>query len=120
MLWSESPEGHVLVPLMTHDGQLRAVGTRPMSYMRGHFPSMCGRLCVTEYLEASLGGTTSCPECSRPLTVDLSKREGQQEEEDASKGRAQSRLRRQNGNGKHSNAAGTVCVAGKLKVGESF
>ncbi|EWM25491.1 snf2 super family [Nannochloropsis gaditana] len=78
----------------------------------------CGfcRLCVTEYLEASLGGTTSCPECSRPLTVDLSKREGQQEEEDASKGRAQSRTRRQNGNGKHSNAAGTVCVAGKLKL----
>lgn len=37
IVWSESPEGHVLVPLMSHDGQL-AVGTRPISYMRGPLP----------------------------------------------------------------------------------
>jgi len=82
------------------------------------------RLCVTEYLETSLGGATSCPDCSQPLTVDLSKKEGQQEEEDEAQGRSGRRTWQSNGNGggsssssgANANAAGTVIVAGKLKV----
>ena len=74
----------------------------------------CGfcRLCVTEYLEAALGGVNQCPGCSQPLTVDLSKKEGEQEAEDATSGRG----RATRNSGSNANTAGTVCVAGRLKV----
>lgn len=81
----------------------------------------CGfcRLCVTEYIESSVAGegaASGCPKCGRPLTVDLSKKEGEgQEEEGNENGNARGKKRAAVASA--SNRAGSVvCVAGKVKL----
>ena len=64
---------------------------------------------MSEYIESSISGASNCPKCSQPLTVDLSKET--QDGDDDQRRRKPSRTRATS-----SNKAGTVCVAGRVKV----
>lgn len=80
------------------------------------------RLCVTEYVESSVSGAINCPQCDTPLTVDLSSKPPgrEEEEEEGAKaqqgGRGKKRKARSGGAAANTNRAGTVLVAGKIKV----